>query len=181
MIGRGLHGVGVGLIPLGISLLRDVLPYDRLHSAVALMSASMGVGGALGLPASAAVAQYVHWRFLFWGVAVLGAVALGALSWVLRDVPVLRTLRRGGGGRSERGPRVPVAGDLQGCRSGLVEHPHDRFPRGCRPAARGMGTVQSMIMTGLCMAPGGLMMVVSPSEESSRPAAARRPHCWWAA
>lgn len=97
-------------------------------------------------------------RTLFWGVAVLGVVAPGALSWVLRDVPVLRTLRRGGGARSERGPRVPVAGDLQGCRSGLVEHPHDRFPRRCRPAARGMETVQSMIMTGPCMAPGDLIL-----------------------
>src|SRR5690349_23653728 len=44
IIGRGLQGLGIGLVPLGISLLRDVLPAERLHSSIALMSASLGIG-----------------------------------------------------------------------------------------------------------------------------------------
>lgn len=74
--GRALQGLGVGLIPLGISAMRDLLPPERLHSAIALMSASMGVGGALGLPVAAAVAQHASWRALFWAVAVFGVVVL---------------------------------------------------------------------------------------------------------
>ena len=47
--GRILQGLAAGVIPLGISVMRDVLPPKKLAGAVAMMSASLGVGGALGL------------------------------------------------------------------------------------------------------------------------------------
>ncbi|MCK0091130.1 MFS transporter [Rhodococcus sp. HNM0563] len=87
LLGRGLQGLGVGLIPLGISLLRDVLPPERLHSSIALMSASMGIGGALGLPVAAAVAENTSWRVLFWATAVLSAVVFVLLWNVVPDRP----------------------------------------------------------------------------------------------
>lgn len=67
IVGRGLQGIGMGMVPLGIALLRDVVPAERLSSSIALVSASMGIGGGLGLPIAAAVAQYASWRVLFWG------------------------------------------------------------------------------------------------------------------
>ncbi|WP_327238925.1 MFS transporter [Streptomyces sp. NBC_01318] len=87
IIGRGLQGMGMGMLPLGIALLRDVVPAEKLSSSIALVSASMGIGGGLGLPIAAAVAQYTNWRVLFWGSAAL-AVAVAALIWFLiPDVP----------------------------------------------------------------------------------------------
>ncbi|MFC5910339.1 MFS transporter [Streptacidiphilus monticola] len=87
IVGRGLQGMGMGIIPLGIALLRDVVPTERLSSSIALVSASMGIGGGLGLPISAAVAQYANWRVLFWSSAVL-ALLIGTLIWFLiPDVP----------------------------------------------------------------------------------------------
>ncbi|MEW2393516.1 MFS transporter [Streptomyces venezuelae] len=92
--GRGLQGMGMGVVPLGISLLRDVVPAERLGSAIAIMSASMGVGGALGLPLAAAIAENASWRVLFWVVAGL-ALAVGAL--ILALVPAeQRNNARGG-------------------------------------------------------------------------------------
>ncbi|MFE6054300.1 MFS transporter [Kitasatospora sp. NPDC056446] len=76
IIGRALQGMGMGLVPIGISLLRDVLPPERLGSAIALVSASMGIGGGLGLPIAAGVADYASWRVLFWGTAVLTVVII---------------------------------------------------------------------------------------------------------
>jgi MFS family permease len=108
IVGRGLQGMGMGMIPLGIALLRDVVPAEKLSSSIALVSASMGIGGGLGLPISAAVAQYTSWRVLFWGSAVL-AVAIGALIWFLiPDVPA-----------SAKGQRFDVLGAL-GLGVGLV-------------------------------------------------------------
>jgi predicted MFS family arabinose efflux permease len=78
--GRGLQGLGMGVVPLGISLLRDVVPAEKLGSSIALMSASMGVGGALGLPFSAAIAENASWRVLFWVVAAL-TLAVATLIW----------------------------------------------------------------------------------------------------
>ena len=91
IIGRGMQGLGMGLIPLGISVMRDVLPAEKLGTSIALMSASMGVGGALGLPIAAAVAMYADWRVLFWGSAALAAI-IGALiaTCIPKTVPVAR-------------------------------------------------------------------------------------------
>ncbi|MFB7496167.1 MFS transporter [Streptomyces sp. NPDC056161] len=75
IVGRALQGLAAGVIPLGISIMRDELPAERLGSATALMSASLGVGGALGLPAAALIADRYDWHMLFWTSAVLGLVA----------------------------------------------------------------------------------------------------------
>ncbi|MCD2194518.1 MFS transporter [Actinomycetospora endophytica] len=83
IVGRALQGLSTGLIPLGISLMRDELPPERLGSATALMSASLGVGGALGLPLAAIIAQTADWHVLFWAAAGLGVVVLvGVLALV---------------------------------------------------------------------------------------------------
>ncbi|MGX8904640.1 MFS transporter [Streptomyces sp. QH1-20] len=82
IVGRAMQGMGMGMVPLGIALLRDVLPADRLSGSIALVSASLGIGGAIGVPVAAAVAQYADWRVLFWGSAAL-AVTVGALIWFL--------------------------------------------------------------------------------------------------
>ncbi|MFD8569475.1 MFS transporter [Streptomyces sp. NPDC059639] len=87
IVGRGLQGMGMGMVPLGIALLRDVVPTEKLSGSIALVSASMGIGGAIGLPIAAAVAQYANWRVLFWGSAVL-ALIVGALIFaIVPDVP----------------------------------------------------------------------------------------------
>ncbi|MFF2850888.1 MFS transporter [Streptomyces sp. NPDC058001] len=108
IVGRGLQGMGMGMVPLGIALLRDVVPQEKLSSSIALVSASMGIGGGLGLPIAAAVAQYTDWRVLFWGSAVL-AVVIAALIWFLiPDVPA-----------SAKGQRFDVPGAV-GLGIGLV-------------------------------------------------------------
>ena len=66
IVGRGLQGFGIPIIPLGISVLRACVPAERVGPAMGLMSASLGVGGALGLPLSAVIAQHYDWHMLFW-------------------------------------------------------------------------------------------------------------------
>jgi MFS family permease len=74
IIGRTLQGMAAGVIPLGISIMRDELPPEKLGSATAVMSASLGVGGALGLPASALLVENLDWHMLFWTAAGMGVV-----------------------------------------------------------------------------------------------------------
>jgi len=90
--GRALQGLSFGVVPLGISIMRDELPAERLGSATALMSASLGIGGALGLPAAALIADHFDWHMLFWTSAALGAVVL-----VLVPVCVPKARARTGG------------------------------------------------------------------------------------
>ncbi len=88
VIGRTLQGAAVGVIPLGISILRDELPADRVGSAIAAMSATLGVGGAIGLPMAAVIAQHTDWHALFWISAALGALCLGLVLWLVPESPV---------------------------------------------------------------------------------------------
>ncbi|MEU9338713.1 MFS transporter [Streptomyces sp. NPDC048290] len=74
--GRTLQGFAMGAIPLGIGLMRDMLPRERLGSAMGLMSSSIGVGGGLALPLAALVAQNSDWHALFYGAAGLGVIAI---------------------------------------------------------------------------------------------------------
>ena len=82
VVGRAMQGMAMGMVPLGISAMRDLLPADRLDASIALMSSSMGIGGALGLPLSAAVAENASWHALFWGTAVTSGL-VGILIWRL--------------------------------------------------------------------------------------------------
>ncbi|WP_371864544.1 MFS transporter [Gordonia crocea] len=75
LIGRGLQGLGFGTIALGISAMRDIVPPRRLGASVGAMSASLGIGGALGLPVAASIAEFVGWHVLFWLCALAAALA----------------------------------------------------------------------------------------------------------
>ncbi|TXR95900.1 MFS transporter [Streptomyces sp. col6] len=108
IVGRGLQGMGMGMVPLGIALLRDVVPPEKMSSSIALVSASLGIGGALGLPIASAVAQYASWRVLFWGSAVLAAAICALIWFVIPDVPA-----------GAKGQRFDVPGAL-GLAAGLV-------------------------------------------------------------
>ncbi|MFJ8652395.1 MFS transporter [Streptomyces rochei] len=88
IVGRTLQGFAMGAIPLGIGLMRDMLPRERLGSAMALMSSSIGVGGGLALPAAALVAQHADWHVLFYGAAGLGVLAIALTLLVVPESPL---------------------------------------------------------------------------------------------
>jgi MFS family permease len=83
IIGRALQGFATALIPVGISIMRDELPKEKVGSAVALMSATLGIGGALGLPLSGIIFEQLGWQAIFWISAATGvALIAGVLALV---------------------------------------------------------------------------------------------------
>ncbi|NMD61541.1 MFS transporter [Rhodococcus sp. MS16] len=88
VIGRALQGASVGAIPLGIAILRDVLPPKKVGGAMAVMSATLGVGGAVGLPIAALIAQSADWHFLFVVSAALGCLCMLLVFFVIPESSV---------------------------------------------------------------------------------------------
>lgn len=82
--GRMVLGLSNAAIPLGISLLSELLPPEQESSGIALVSAMLGIGGALGLPLAGAVAGNWDYHVLFW---MTGSVALLATIGVFAIVP----------------------------------------------------------------------------------------------
>lgn len=88
LAGRLLQGAAMGFIPVGIALMREVTPPRLTATAIAAMSATLGVGGAIGLPLSAWIVQDFSWHALFWvstGLAAAVAAAVVALVPHVRD------------------------------------------------------------------------------------------------
>ncbi|GAA2926123.1 hypothetical protein GCM10011428_48890 [Streptomyces violaceus] len=116
IVGRTLQGLAAAVVPLGISIMRDVLSAERLAGSTALMSASLGVGGALGLPAAAFIADHYDWHMLFWISAALGVVALALLVLIVPESKV-RT-----GGHADGPDEEPDAAWLEGATWQLLTH-----------------------------------------------------------
>lgn len=82
LVGRGLQGASIGIVPVGISILGD-LPEPQLRVVgIAYMSGSLGFGGAIGLPMGGWIVTVGHWSMLFWFSLALGVVNI-ILVWVV--------------------------------------------------------------------------------------------------
>ncbi|HLS46575.1 MAG TPA: MFS transporter [Ornithinicoccus sp.] len=93
IVARGLTGIGTCLVPVGISIMRDHLPAERVGSGVALMSATLGIGGAVGIPLAGVIYENFDWQMLF---VVSGgfAVLMLVLVWMVVPESTVRTRGR---------------------------------------------------------------------------------------
>ncbi|NEE04565.1 MFS transporter [Phytoactinopolyspora halotolerans] len=107
LVGRVLQGTAMGYIPVAISMVRETAPPHLRNTAVAGVSATLGVGGALGLPLAAWIAQDFDWHALFWVSAALAAIMITLTAIV---VPQMRDAHPG---------RLDIAGAI-GLAAGLV-------------------------------------------------------------
>ncbi|OON82538.1 MFS transporter [Streptomyces tsukubensis] len=214
--GRALQGAALAVVPLGISIMRDELPPARVLSSVALMSSTLGIGAAVGLPIAALVIENYDWHTMFWasaGLGVLDAVlvllcvpesplrsrgrfdALGALGLSAALVSLLLAVTQGADWGWTSAPTLGLF--LAAVVIGLLWGAYElRFPSpmvdlrvSARPAvllaniaalligfafyanslvtaqmvqeprSTGYGLGASIVVSGLCLLPGGLSMV----------------------
>src|SRR5919205_2821655 len=84
LAGRVVQGLGAGVIPLAIGIIRDEFPPGRVASRIALISATLGFGGGLGIVLAGPIVDHLSYHWLFW--LPLGPFAVAALG-VLLFVP----------------------------------------------------------------------------------------------
>ncbi|PQM27728.1 MFS transporter [Sphingopyxis lindanitolerans] len=75
LVGRGLQGLGAGVLPLLIGLLRQNLPAERVPVAVGLIVSAASAGTAGGLVLGGLLVDHMSWRSLFVASAILGALS----------------------------------------------------------------------------------------------------------
>ncbi|MFI5713941.1 MFS transporter [Kribbella sp. NPDC051620] len=85
ILGRGFQGAAVAVVPLGISILRDELPPERVIPSIAIMSSTLGVGAAFGIPAATLVVEYLNWHMMFWICLALGLLNIAAVLLVVPE------------------------------------------------------------------------------------------------
>ncbi|WP_406295033.1 MFS transporter [Embleya sp. NBC_00888] len=88
IVGRTLQGMATAVVPLGISILRDELPPAKVGGGVAMMSSTLGIGAAVGLPLAGLVVDHADWHAMFWGATALALLVLVSIVLVVRESPV---------------------------------------------------------------------------------------------
>lgn len=86
LAGRALQGCASSIVPIGISLLRDMMPAGRAGTAIAVMSATVGLGSATGLLLSGVLGSSgLGTAGIFVFSAIGGVIALGGVLVLVRD------------------------------------------------------------------------------------------------
>lgn len=62
---RTVQGVGLGIMPVAMSIIREQLPKNAVPRAQGIFSAMFGVGGAISLPLGAFVSNHFGWRMTY--------------------------------------------------------------------------------------------------------------------
>ncbi len=83
VVGRGLQGVGLGLLPVTMAIARSEFSPEKTARAVATLSVSAAVGAGLGYPITSLIAQFYDYRAAFWFGAITVAAALVLVIVVL--------------------------------------------------------------------------------------------------
>lgn len=85
---RAIQGVGFAIIPLGISIITDTFPRERIATAQGIISSTFAVGAALGLVLGAYVIQLLNWHYAFYTAFILSIIMLGVIYKTLnKDIP----------------------------------------------------------------------------------------------
>lgn len=87
IVGRSFQGAGIAAIPLAISLLATLLPPERRAGGIAMVSATMGIGGALGMPLAGLIAGHTDYHVIFWLTTVVCVIILIAMYVVIPESP----------------------------------------------------------------------------------------------
>jgi EmrB/QacA subfamily drug resistance transporter len=89
---RAIQGVGFAIIPLGISIISDVFPKERIATAQGIISSTFAVGSALGLVLGAYVIQSLSWHYAFYTAFILSIVMFTIVYKTLKtDTPQIKS------------------------------------------------------------------------------------------
>src|SRR4051794_11479160 len=86
LVGRGLMGIGLGLIPLTMAIARDALEGEHRTRVVGLLSITAVAGIGLGYPLTGLIAEHLSFRAGFWFGAAVVAIGLVLAVLVIPDV-----------------------------------------------------------------------------------------------
>lgn len=87
LVGRALQGFGTAVVPIGIGLLSALVSRRRAVLGIALMSATLGMGSALGLVLAGPLLQWGGLSTVFWCSAIVGGVFCILIRWRIAEAP----------------------------------------------------------------------------------------------
>ncbi len=88
VIGRGLQGCGLGLLPVTMAIARQHLDRATAGRTIATLSVTAAIGVGLGYPVTSAISEFFNYHVAFWFGAGMMAVTLAVvLTLIPKDHP----------------------------------------------------------------------------------------------
>jgi MFS family permease len=88
IVGRGLQGLGGGVLPLSFGIIRDEFPAERVPTGIAMVGAIAAIGSGIGLPLGGVLADGPGYHWIFWVGVAMGAVAAVTTHLFVPESPV---------------------------------------------------------------------------------------------
>jgi len=88
LFSRAVQGVGFAIVPLGLAIITDTFPREKIAAAQGIISGTFAIGAAAGLILGSEVVQDLGWQYAFHSAFVL-SIVLFALVWkiIKKDTP----------------------------------------------------------------------------------------------
>ena len=85
---RAVQGVGFAIVPLGLAIITDIFPKERVATAQGIISGTFAIGAAAGLIIGAYIVQDLSWEWAFHTAFILSIVLFLVVAVMLKkDVP----------------------------------------------------------------------------------------------
>jgi EmrB/QacA subfamily drug resistance transporter len=85
---RAIQGVGFAIIPLGLAIITDIFPKERVATAQGIISGTFAIGAAAGLVIGAYIVQDLSWQWAFHTAFILSIILFFIVVVMLKkDVP----------------------------------------------------------------------------------------------
>ena len=84
ILARALQGVGFAIIPLGLAIITDAFPRERVAVAQGIISGTFAIGAALGLIIGSYVVKDLGWQYAFHTALILSLVLFAISAKILQ-------------------------------------------------------------------------------------------------
>ena len=88
IVGRVIQGAAGGVFPLACGIIRDEFPRHRVTWAIGVLSALLGLGGAIGIVMSGVIIDHLDYHWLYWFPLILVLIAAVSAVIVVPESPV---------------------------------------------------------------------------------------------
>ena len=85
---RAIQGIGFAIVPLGLAIITDIFPKERVATAQGIISGTFAIGAAAGLIIGAYVVEDLSWQWAFHTAFILSIILFFIVAVMLKkDVP----------------------------------------------------------------------------------------------
>lgn len=85
---RAIQGIGFAIVPLGLAIITDIFPREKVATAQGIISGTFAIGAAAGLVLGAYIVEDLSWQWAFHSAFILSIILFFIAAIMLKkDVP----------------------------------------------------------------------------------------------